>query len=56
VKLSFAVVAAGKVRKATVVTEEAFKNNSAKIPNVCAYFDVPCIDLEGFAAELKWKF
>ena len=50
------VVAAGKVKNATVVTQEVLKPNAAKMPNVCAHFDVPCINLETFMAQQGWTF
>lgn len=50
------VVAAGKVKGGTVVTQETFKANAAKIPNVCEHFDVPCIDLETFMERQGWAF
>jgi hypothetical protein len=39
-----------------VVTMEKFKDNSARIPNICKHFDVPCIDLEGFMEQEGWVF
>jgi len=50
------VVAAGKVKEATVVTQEIYKKNAAKVPNVCAKFDVPCINLEKYMEQRGWKF
>lgn len=50
------VIAVAKVRGGTVVTEELFKPNASKIPNVCAHFNVPCITLEGFMNSQSWKF
>lgn len=50
------VVAAAKIKNATVVTEEAFKPNAAKIPNVCQHFGVPCINLQAFMALQNWTF
>ena len=50
------VVAAAKVKGATVVTEEALKPNAAKIPNVCGHFGVKCIDLEIFMSDEGWTF
>lgn len=50
------VVAAGKAKGATVVTQEALKANAAKIPNVCKHFGVPCIDLETFMEQQGWTF
>lgn len=59
------VIACAKARKGTVVTEEGWlrpsntltpKPNAAKIPNVCAHFTVPCIDLEEFMQQQGWAF
>ncbi|MBO9875239.1 DUF4411 family protein [Xanthomonas sp. D-93] len=50
------VIAAAKARAGAVVTEELFKEKSAKIPNICQYFDVQCITLEGFMAQQAWTF
>ncbi|MDP2155637.1 MAG: DUF4411 family protein [Sulfuricella sp.] len=50
------VIAAAKVRNGTVVTEERIKPGAAKIPNVCAHFKVPCIDLETFMQGQNWEF
>jgi hypothetical protein len=50
------VIAAAKVRAGTVVTEEMHKPNSAKIPNICQHFQIPCTNLEGFMARQGWTF
>lgn len=50
------VVAAAAVKGGTVVTQERFKPNAAKIPNVCAHFGVPCVTLEGFITGQGWRF
>jgi hypothetical protein len=50
------VIACAAVRNGAVVTEEKFKQNAAKIPNVCAHFQVDCIDLEGFMRAVVWSF
>ncbi|MGF7191821.1 hypothetical protein JOE11_004894 [Robbsia andropogonis] len=59
------VIACAKVYGSTVVTEEGWmrpsasltpKPNAAKIPNVCAHFGIPCIDLEEFMHQRDWKF
>lgn len=50
------VIACAAVRNGCVVTEEAPKPNSAKIPIVCAHFGVQCTNLEGFLAARNWKF
>ena len=50
------VVAAAKIKGATVVTQEGLKPNAAKIPNVCEEFEVPCIDLQTFMTQQGWSF
>ncbi len=50
------VVAAAAVQKATVVTEELFKANAAKIPNVCDHFGIRYLTLEEFMADQGWTF
>lgn len=50
------VIALAKVRGGTVVTEEEFKPNAAKIPNVCDHFNVQCINLETFMHRQEWNF
>jgi len=50
------VIACAKIKGGTVVTEELLKPNAAKIPNVCAHFNVPCIDLEKFMQQQGWTF
>ena len=39
-----------------VVTMEKFKQNAAKIPNICENFKIPCLDLEGFMENEQWEF
>ncbi|HEY44940.1 MAG TPA: DUF4411 family protein [Anaerolineae bacterium] len=50
------VIASGYVRNACVVTEETKKPNAAKIPNVCEYYDVDCINLESLMEHECWTF
>ncbi len=50
------VISLAKFAEGTVVTEEKFKENAAKIPNVCEYFDIPCINLEQFMQQQGWNF
>lgn len=40
----------------TLVTMEQLKPNAAKIPNICDFFKVPCIDLLGFMEKEGWVF
>lgn len=51
----FVIAKAWKVN-ASVVTEEENKPNAARIPNICDYFNIPCIKLEGFLTENDWTF
>ena len=50
------VIARAKVLNCQVVTTEIFRENSAKIPNVCKYFSVQCTNLEGFMEQEGWTF
>jgi len=50
------VIARAKVFNCQVVTTELHKENAAQIPNVCEYFSIPCIDLEGFMQQEGWIF
>lgn len=50
------VIAMAKVRGGCVVTEEAKKENAARIPTVCEHFRVPCCNLEQFMETNGWKF
>ena len=50
------VIVCAKVNDGTVVTEEKLKPSAAKIPNVCAYFQIPCINLETFMRTMGWSF
>ncbi len=50
------VIARAMAEGRRVVTIEALKPNSAKIPNICAHFDVPCLSLEAFMEAEGWEF
>lgn len=52
------VVALAKVKGATVVTAELAKGSSGrpKIPDVCAHFGVPCMNLISLMRAMGWKF
>jgi len=50
------LVACAKVRRACLVTDEASKPNSARIPIVCSHFKVDCITLEEFMEQEGWEF
>lgn len=50
------LIAKAYMLRGTVITEEKFKKNAAKIPNICEHFNINCIDFEGFLIEKDWKF
>ncbi len=50
------VIARAKLLDAYVVTQEKKTDNAAKIPNVCEYFNIHCINLEGFMEKENWIF
>lgn len=50
------IIAKAKTNSAIVVTEEKFKENASKIPNICKRFDIEYFDLEGFLIKEDWKF
>ena len=50
------VIARAAVTGSTVVTMELFKDNAAKIPNICQHFRVPCMTLEEFMEAEGWNF
>ncbi len=50
------VIAKAQIDGATVVTLEQIKPNSAKIPNICEHFDIPCMSLEQFMESEGWTF
>lgn len=50
------VIARARFVGGRVVTQEAHRPNSARIPNVCEHFGIPVCDLEGFMAFESWEF
>ena len=50
------VVARAGVVQGTVVTMETPVPGGAKIGNICAHFDVPCMSLEEFMTAEGWRF
>jgi hypothetical protein len=50
------IIASAFVKNATVITEEVYRPNAAKIPNICEHFDVDCHNLEWFMAQHGWEF
>lgn len=50
------IIAKAKAMGGSVVTMEKYKENAAKIPNICKKFKVPCYTLEDFMAQENWTF
>jgi len=50
------VIARAAILSGTVVSEESYKPNAAKIPNVCQHFGIRCIKLGEFIRENGWTF
>ena len=50
------VIARAKIINGCVVTEEKWKPNAAKIPNVCEHFGIDCTNLQGFMEREGWTF
>jgi hypothetical protein len=50
------IIAKAAAEHGTVVTMEVLKPNAAKIPNICAHFNVRCLSLEEFMEEERWQF
>jgi hypothetical protein len=50
------IIAKAFVEKATVITQEKYKENATKIPNICNHFKIDNIDLQGFLKKEKWIF
>ena len=52
----FVIAKAKLIPGGCVVTQEVYKPNAAKIPNVCKRFKIRCINLEGFMEDEGWSF
>ena len=50
------VIARAAVEGRSVVTMEALKPNSARIPNICQHFKIGCLSLEQFMEQEEWEF
>jgi len=50
------VIARAAILSGTVVSEESYKPNASKIPNVCQHFGIRCIKLGDFLRENGWTF
>ncbi len=49
------IIAKAKLVDGCVVTQES-QVRVAKIPSICGYFDIKCLDLEGFMEQENWSF
>ncbi|MBT9141517.1 MAG: hypothetical protein DDT30_02109 [Dehalococcoidia bacterium] len=52
----FVIANAWALEEGCVVTQEVKRPNAAKIPNVCEHFGIPCLNLEAFMENEKWRF
>ncbi len=52
----FVIAKAQALEEGCVVTQEVKKPHAAKIPNVCERFGIPCMNLEAFMKNEKWRF
>lgn len=50
------VIAKAKIINGCVVTDEKHTPNAGKIPNVCKYFSIPCMNMEAFMKKENWVF
>ncbi len=50
------VIAKAKVENATVIVQEKFTENAARMPNICHHFEIPYLDLKGFLESEEWIF
>ncbi|MBF0473143.1 MAG: DUF4411 family protein [Nitrospirae bacterium] len=53
------IIASAKIKNGCVVTEESKKIktlDAPRIPNVCDYFNINYMNLEGFMVKEGWKF
>ncbi len=50
------IIAKAQSLKGTVVTEEKHSPNSGKIPTICEYYQICCINLEQFFSKENWTF
>jgi len=50
------VIAKAAIEGRCVVTIEQFKENGAKITNICHHFGIDCLCLEAFMEREGWQF
>lgn len=52
----FVIAKAKVLENGCVITQETFKKNAAKIPNICRKFNVDYYNLEEFMERESWEF
>lgn len=52
----FVIAKAKTLKKGNVVSEEKFKENASKIPNVCKHFNIQHSSLKDFMKQEGWEF
>ncbi len=50
------LIARAAVFDGTVVTNGKYRENSAKIPNICRHFSIDYLSFEGFMERVNWTF
>ena len=50
------VIAKAATSNNSVVTLETFRENAARIPNICRHFGIECLSLEDFMEREGWEF
>ncbi|MDE0152345.1 MAG: DUF4411 family protein [Gammaproteobacteria bacterium] len=50
------VIAKAAAHDSLVVTLETERPQAVRVPNICEYFDIPCLNLEGFMTNEDWVF
>jgi hypothetical protein len=50
------IIAAAKIRKFCVVTQESYKSKGARIPTACEDFNIECINVEGLLEREKLEY
>lgn len=50
------IIAAAKMRRGCVVTQESLKSDGARIPTICKDLQIECLDLDGFFEEQLLKY
>jgi len=50
------VIAQAKTKGSCVVTQEKWREDSPRIPNVCEAYGIECVDFLGFMNREGWRF